>query len=206
MPKEFSPEEKLLNLIRKKKAVSPPPAQPEGPVPQAKKPNKDLPSYLDLTNIIKLEHIKTINMVLFSSLIIIIVYLAIDIFIFSSNAEPMQAHTAKGLSIAIRQEKREIEPLSYYSKDINAKDIFRPLAQSDAGRTKPEVPAEDVMANLSLLGVVSGENPQAIIENKKQKKTFFLRKGQTSGDLKLKEIETDSVTVIYNGEEFTLTM
>ncbi|NQT06340.1 MAG: hypothetical protein HQ575_02260 [Candidatus Omnitrophica bacterium] len=206
MPKEFSPEEKLLNLIRKKKAANPPPAQPERPVPLASKPNRDLPSYLDLTNIIKLEHIKTINMVLFSSLIIIILYLAIDIFIFSSDAVPAQAYTAKDPSHAVRQEKREIEPLSHYSKDINAKDLFRPLAQNDAGGTKPVVPAEDVMSNLSLLGVVSGENPQAIIENKKQKKTIFLKKGQTSGDLKLKEIEADSVTVIYRGEEYTLTM
>jgi type II secretory pathway component PulC len=100
----------------------------------------------------------------------------------------------------------EFEPFSFYSKTLTAKEVFKPLVREEVKRREPEIPIEEIMGSLALLGIVSGETPQAIIEDKKKKRRFFLKEGQTSGGIFLKKIESDAVTVVYKEEEFGLSL
>lgn len=67
-----------------------------------------------------------------------------------------------------------------------------------------KVPKEEIMANLNLLGIITGDNNQAIIEDKSLKKTFFLYKGDSLGELKVYDIKNSAVILDYKGEKIEL--
>jgi hypothetical protein len=213
--KEFSPEEKLLNLIRRKnkdqsapaqEPLKPSPATP-GKKPPLKQERESKPPQviLSLNNIVKLEHIKVLNTVLFSMLVIIILYFLIDIFLIPPKEiailEAGEGRQARAV------EEIELKPYTHYSQGLGSKKVFKSIAREETvTRAQPEVPAEEIIGNLALLGIVTGEIPQAIIEDKKLKKRFFLKEGQSSSGVLLKEIDDGMVTVVYKGEEFNLSL
>jgi len=209
--KDSHPEEKLLNLIKKGKKIEAPrdnnigiTLPKEKPLEFAEKEGLSSAPFLDLNNIFKLEGIRKLNIALFIALIVIILYLFLDIFLIPSTDPDLFAESKvlKGNGAA---KEIEIKPYSYYSEKLR-QEVFKPFVREREVAFKPEIPIEELMANLALLGIVSGDSPQAIIEDKAQRKSFFLREGQSSSGVFLKKIEEDSVTVIYKGEEFSLTM
>jgi hypothetical protein len=56
------------------------------------------------------------------------------------------------------------------------------------------------LINYSLIGIVRGAQPEAIIENKKRKQTYFIRSGETFDRMDLTEIKTHGVVVGFKGE------
>ena len=214
MTKEYSLEEKLLNLIKKKKGTTPPsgsnrapvstpqsaPAAPAGP----ERPIIPAPASLKIGDIALLEKIRLLNIILFSVMVVVVLYFLINLFI--PTSEVMDILDEKFPEISARDTK-EIKPkeYSYYSQKLG-KDIFKPLIKVVTGPVVPSIPLEEIIGNLSLLGIVSGATPQAIIEDKKKKSSYFIAEGQTSSGIKVKEIRDNSVTVIYQGNEFDLSM
>lgn len=216
MAKDFSPEEKLLNLIKQKKRHEP--AVPETPVteeqsPVAVKETAGGPSQketgspfskFNLSNITNLAHIKMLNTVLFAILILIIIYFLVDVLIVPSDKTLVlngERERPQRISGDVDQ-----KPFSYYSKSLSGKEIFKPLVREERSRPSHEAPPEEIISNFALLGIVSGKIPQAIIEDRKQKKRFFLKEGQSSGGLFLHSIDDGTVTVEFRGEEFGLSL
>lgn len=62
----------------------------------------------------------------------------------------------------------------------------------------------DLIKNLNLLGIVSGQKQQVIIEDKKLKKTYFLYQGDYIGEIKIEAIYSDKVVLEYKGEQVHL--
>ena len=56
------------------------------------------------------------------------------------------------------------------------------------------------------MGIVTGENNQAIIEDRNLKKTFFIYKGDSLGELKVYDIKNNAVILDYKGEKIELTI
>ncbi|MDB4349337.1 hypothetical protein OAA99_00105 [Omnitrophica bacterium] len=219
MTKEFSPEEKLLNLIKRKKkddtpsqpeaddapqATQKPAIPPKRPALSREKESGVSPALFAFDNIAKLEHIRIVNVVLFTMLIVVILYFLVDIFLIPPKQiavlKDEEARTPKTIK------EIELEPFSYYSKAFSRKDVFKPLMKDQMKKAAPEIPPEEIIGSLALLGIVTGEIPQAIIEDKKQKRRFFLKEGQSSGGVFLKKIEDGTVTVVYKGEEFNISL
>lgn len=206
--KDLSPEEKLLNLIKKKsrhRLHAGEEKSPDIPVPaEAVSYAVQKQSFMQIDNLLRLENIKTLNMILFFMLLAIIIYFAFDIFMLSDDGlQPVLDEKQP----VVETDEIKYEPYSFYSKEFTGKRVFKLSTKEDAKRfDEPEVPIEELMANFSLLGIVSGENPQVIIEDKSANKTFFLRQGQTAGGLLLKKIEDGTITLIYKGEEFNLSL
>lgn len=69
-----------------------------------------------------------------------------------------------------------------------------------------KVYAEDVKKNYALLGIITGDNNQAIIEDKAIKKTFFLYKGDTIGDMIVEDIKNNMVILDCQGEKVQLSI
>ena len=214
MTKERPPEEKLLNLIKKKKGVAPssganrtPPASPQQAPAAPAGPERPVipgPASLKIGDIALLEKIRLLNIILFSVMVVVVLYFLINLFIPAS--EVMDILDEKFPEISARDIK-EIKPKEYshYSQKLG-KDIFKPLVKIKTGPVVPSIPLEEIIGNLSLLGIVSGATPQAIIEDKKKKSSYFIAEGQTSSGITVKKIGTNSVTVEYQGKEFDLTM
>lgn len=87
-------------------------------------------------------------------------------------------------------------------KDISRRNIFSSLAE------KPEaVPSREIeltIANLKLVGIIWSANPQAMIEDIKENKTFLLGAGEAVGNFKIKKILRDRVIIGKDEQEWEL--
>jgi len=221
--RDISPEERLLRLIRlrtkkedklsaemgKKENASPgtPQAQvSSGSEKSGKSAEGILAQYSALLP--QFKNIIIINKILFGIFVALMLYFLVDYFFLPSvevdgvaTIEPVMEESIEGEPVR--------HPYSYYEKEIAGKDLFKALIKEEPEFTEaPEKEIEDITASLSLLGVVSGANPQAIIQDSAKKKTYFLNAGSKLGEVTLKEILEDEgrVIFIYKGREFDLAM
>ena len=58
----------------------------------------------------------------------------------------------------------------------------------------------DATESLKLVGISWSDNPDAIIEDTKDTKTFFVKIGQKIGDVKVQAIFKDKVVLSYQGK------
>ena len=64
----------------------------------------------------------------------------------------------------------------------------------------------ELVKDLSLLGVVTGSNTQAIIQDKKTHQTFYVSEGEDILEFKVKKIEKAVVILERNGETIKLSL
>ncbi|MBU4589584.1 MAG: hypothetical protein KKG01_01515 [Candidatus Omnitrophica bacterium] len=129
-----------------------------------------------------------INIILAGLMIIILAVFLIDVFTIT--------HTIPELSVNLPEEKEDILPRPR-SFDEDEEDM-------DVVKKPVSISKEEILKDLTLLGIITGEDNQAIIEDKKTKKTQFLYKGDSIGDLKVIDIKDSEVMLDYNGERIEL--
>ena len=97
----------------------------------------------------------------------------------------------------------EVKPYSHYSHSISGRNIFKPQqVEVEQVITGPSV--DEIRARMSLIGIIAGARPQAIIEDKKSGKSSFLYTGGMMGESKIVEIMDDTVILEYKGQRFEL--
>ena len=132
-----------------------------------------------------------INIILIGIIGIVAVIFIADVFIFKK--EPVEAPVIADIRIkepetVVRTPKIQPEPIVEKIEEAPVKRISR----------------EEILGNLNLLGIITGDNNQAIIEDKTLKKTYFLYKGDSFGDLKVYDIKESAVILDYKGEKIEL--
>lgn len=205
MVRDISPEEKLLRLIRRgKKQTSSqdiPQAFPE-PTTSLKPPLKELKSRYPGFQI---QHIKRLLfIVLFiSSAYLVISFLWPIFFIKEINIRPILETEPE---IIKEESPPEVKPYSFYQDTTASRQIFgSPLAElTKSSQTSSDAVGMDIIKDFNLLGIISGENPQAIIEDKKTQKTYYLSKGQSIGEFQVEDIQEGKIILIYKGQRFEL--
>ena len=129
-----------------------------------------------------------INIILIAIIIVIFTVFLLDIFIFKNKVSEIP----QDIQI-IEEEAQPIENnIEGVEEDIN---IAPPVSR---------ISVEEIRANLNVLGIVTGENNQAIIEDKSLNKTFFLYKGDSLGELKVYDIKDNVVILDYKGKKIEL--
>jgi hypothetical protein len=160
-------------------------------------------------------NIKIINTVLYVILAILIGAVGYEIvYARAKEARIAEIVPMKQLASVVRSEPFEdFKPLETYLGDIKKKDIFHPLAAEPIApvavqETVPVVQAgpsiNDLMKDLSLAGIYEGEHAEVMIEDKTQKKTYFLKEGDEIKGMKVKTILKDRVTLQLGTEEADL--
>lgn len=102
--------------------------------------------------------------------------------------------------------------VSYYLEKMGQRDIFRmgavkKVTTAEDGQTTMQVMSSKVLdatENLKLVGISWSSNPDAIIEDTKASKTFFVKPGQRIGEVNIQAIFKDKVILSYQGEETEL--
>ena len=95
------------------------------------------------------------------------------------------------------------KPLEYYVEAVKDKSIFSSAAPAAAA--EPVSIAEaDLAKDINLLGVISGEKPEAVIEDKKIDKVFYVSRGMFIGDYQVQDIQDGKVIVSRDGKRFEL--
>ena len=104
---------------------------------------------------------------------------------------------------------KELKPFSYYSEIISKHQLFKIISAPETkekSKTASTAASLDALKNYSLLGIISGENPQAIIEDKKTKQTLYLQKGQSLGEFKISDIQDGKITLESGGQTAELSI
>ncbi|MFA6216220.1 MAG: hypothetical protein WDL87_01000 [Candidatus Omnitrophota bacterium] len=147
--------------------------------------------------------IKVINIVLFLCVIILSVYFAYSVSQGIKKINPGEWVIPELTKDAnVKQETSRLKDSAYYIGKIQSRDIFK-MGMSDSSSSVNEVissKAAEVMQNLRLVGISWSDNPDVMIEDVKSVRTFFVRKGQMVGDLKVESVFKDKILLRY-GEE-----
>jgi type II secretory pathway component PulC len=119
----------------------------------------------------------------------------------------MPALTQEQLKEPETEENIEVKPYEFYLNGITGRQIFKnsiaSVENAQAGNPLNNVNL-DVVKDLTLIGVVQGANLQAIIEDKKNQKTYYVTKGQFVGEFQIEEIYEGKVIINYKGQKFEL--
>lgn len=95
-----------------------------------------------------------------------------------------------------------LKDISFYLEKIENRDIFKMGPKTSTADINEVISskAAEATQNLKLVGIAWADDPDAIIEDTKQMRTFFVKKGQMIGDIKVESIFRDKVVLRY-GEE-----
>lgn len=210
---KIAPEEKLLKLIKgeKKDAENKEKLPPPVKNINAKQAKEAVASngwfeFLDRSGWLgRIEKISLINRVLTIIVVIVLGYLIYE-FIF---AEPEKIEIESSAAVEKSETKSEeqlaqMSEYSHYSSKIGTRDLFKPLEIQEAEKQQTTTAFAELVKNLALIGIISGPSPQAIIEDKAAQKTYFLNEKDRIGDVIIKKIGENSVTLSYQEEETEL--
>jgi hypothetical protein len=210
MQKDINPEERLLRLIRNKNKEG---SGSTSAVSQTSLSDKS--KYISklfqkqiLQRLAKdffqnIFSLKKLKLFLISLIIIFLGYGVFELFFFREGSVE---HLKSAGKIDLKPEIKEVplpQPSSfdYYANKMNKRDIFTP---SFVQEQSVQSPYQAQIANLRLTGIVVDKQPQAIIEDTKLKKTYFLYKGDYIADMRVEEISESKVILSYSGERFEL--
>jgi len=95
---------------------------------------------------------------------------------------------------------------SAYLEKVTSRDIFNIVEKKKTTPLEKAVSEEamEALKDLRLVGISWSENPDAMIEDTKAMRTFFVKRGQMIRDFKVKAIFKDRVVLIYKDEEVEL--
>jgi hypothetical protein len=153
--------------------------------------------------------ISSINLVLVAGIAFLLVYFFIN---FSSSLNRLKT----GISIKeisnitstkeqIIKEVSALRGLPYYMDKINKRDIFK-RADKQEEYAEPVFSSKfaELTSNLRLAGISWSDNPDAMVEDTKLGKTYFVQIGANVGELKVENIQKDKIVLRYNKELFEL--
>jgi type II secretory pathway component PulC len=201
MRDNIPPEEKLLRLIKGHKAKNIPAAEQSAPSDTPLKSAARAFAGLSVKKYLSFSWQKIIFFGFFASCI----YLA------ASFAYPwLSAKKIRFPEVvqkkAIQQKiepKQEMKPFEFYLEAITNRTIFANTARQDT-QQPAGIASADLIKDINLVGIISGDNPQAVIEDKKAQKTYYVSKGQSIGELQIEDIQEGKIILNYSGQKYEL--
>lgn len=223
MHKDISPEEKLLSIIKGKRnktadALAPKAEEKGSDTATAALQASKIDDYIAAllknnflkNNIFDPGALKVFNKYMIIILIITTLYFFIDLLLVNPShkaADTISRVSASRMLTPLAREALPIETRNYshYSNKITGKNTFSSASYGQSeSQESGAASGEPADGNLGLVGIVPGENPQAIIEDKKNQKTYYLSKGQSANDITVQEIKEDKTILEYKGKRVTL--
>jgi hypothetical protein len=111
-------------------------------------------------------------------------------------------NTASGSAAEMLGLKRAV---AYYLDKVAVRDIFKLGPKNPlAAKGGPSEKALEATKNLKLVGISWSDNPDAMIEDSKTMRTFFVKRGDVVGDIKVEAIFKDKVVLNFAGEDVDL--
>lgn len=95
----------------------------------------------------------------------------------------------------------QIPGIDSYLGPVSGKNIF--AAQEAVVQSAVQMGVND-LADLQLVGIISGDNPQAVIEDRRSQKSFYVNKGQLIGDFRVNDILEKKVILSRQGRQYEL--
>ncbi|MFC1624072.1 type II secretion system protein N [Candidatus Omnitrophota bacterium] len=146
----------------------------------------------------------TINRALIIILVISLGYLIYDV-AFPGQKEELGPRMDSMVDMESKEESLslDIKDYSAYSEKIKRRDLFQAPVRVTT-KTAPSTP--DLSSRFSLVGIMAGAEPQAIIEDKETQKTYYLYKGQSFNEVNVVEINRSKAILDYKGTKIILVL
>ncbi len=122
---------------------------------------------------------------------------------FSGTGKIDISETESATKAEARRPALAIKPYDFYLGVVKNRQIFGGAAGQNQ-QTRVSGASLNLIKDLSLIGIISGDNPQAVIENKKTQKTYYLNKGQFLDDFLVEDIQGGKVILNLNNQRFEL--
>lgn len=199
MRESLSPEEKLLRLIRGQKKVEKPAQPAQVQVYQAKKQEfyRLAPKFLNLENTQK-----ALLVIFIISCVYLLISLIYPLFI-PKNAPLVKIDegnaSAEKTTFAIKA-----KPYEFYAEAAGNRQLFGTIASQNAQGAAPVILGNELIKDINLIGILSGDNPQAVIEDKRAQKTYYVSKNQFVSQFQVEDIQEGKIILISNGQRFEL--
>lgn len=158
--------------------------------------------------------VKILNDILRACVVAMAVYLTLSVFISLVNMNKVHRLGSEAIGRSEKYDSPEEmtiikKAVSYYLEKIGQRDIFKMGVKKVTVSTKKEVktPSSAIMEatqNLKLVGISWSNDPDAMIEDTKLMRTYFIKRGGSIGDIKIQAMFKDKVILSYGGEEIEL--
>lgn len=196
MKENILPEEKLLKLIRKdtknKGAGGAPEAGTEKAAALTGRLKQKYLVHLNIRSVVFIFFVFSCVYFLWS-----ITYPLIGFKKINAGNIPLGRNTAFRATAHL-----EIKPFQYYRDGIANRQIFK--IASGVSDAPVNVPKVEAIRDFSLVGIISGKNPQAIVQDSKTQKTYYLNKGQAIGEYSVEDILPDKIILNSAGQRYEL--
>lgn len=152
-------------------------------------------------------NIKAVNMLFFALIAVITLYYLNGI---SNSLKKIRNINLGDLvsaknELSASKENSRLNPFPYYLEQVKKRDIFR------MGQKPPQDGSEVISSkaaeagqSLKLVGISWSNLPDAMIEDTKAGKTFFVKKGQIVNDFVVEAIYKEKVVLKYGAESIEL--
>lgn len=207
MQENISPEEKLLNLIKKggnDKKETPPqepkqeePPKVSGTIPR-KKRLKGIKSFAILNKFLVICVLGTIGYMVFSYL-----------YAYKPETQIPERVELKREGEIGEGTPKPPPPLSHYTDTMSSRQMFKLYEvpkPTPTGPPKPKVTLQQLLGGYTFVGIIFGDVPQAIVEEKRSGQSFYLTAGQFLGEIKVEKIERGKITVSYEDERMDISI
>jgi hypothetical protein len=139
-------------------------------------------------------------------------------FYFISNLFTSLISLKKMPNLLLEVKKDDLKPLSlqeasvskkavsYFLEKVRARDIFK-MHVDKVPKTVIKGPSSGIIEatqHLKLVGISWSNDPDAMIEDTKALRTFFVKRGELIGEIKVQAIFRDKIILSYGGEEIEL--
>jgi hypothetical protein len=208
----ITPEEHLLNLIKngkgKIKEISSEEEKVKTPVSHDL-PNNEKQTVYAPKKIIKnkVKYIILVNKILLAGLFFAFVYMITNwVFPFKAKNK-IGERTDTGIKEGVGEEITEgSHPVQYYEDSMNKRQLFKifETPKPKPVEQKPKVTLQQVLSGYTFVGIIFGDSPQAIVEDKKSGQSYYLTEGQMLGEIKIEKVEQGKVTVSYGEETMSI--
>jgi hypothetical protein len=161
--------------------------------------------------------VKAVNRVLILCIFLLFFYLAGSIYLSAMDLGRMPdieytIDDAKEVAVTPAHMSVLKDKVSYYLERAQQRDIFKmgipevmvEEAEIEEPVAAPTSQAIDAISALRLVGISWSAEPDAMIEDTRTMRTYFVHKGQTIGDIIVEAIFKDKVVLSYKGEEVEL--
>lgn len=201
----ISPEEKLLRLIRAPKKNSPLSAgeTAKAALPQGARARSGFKFSAPWGKGVFLANRDKIILGLFISSCLYLAGVFIYPFIFLKGIKLPKVEAVPPQGSSEEALRQNAESLQQYLEAAGGKKIFGAAPGTAAGEPRSGAEVQSVK-DINVVGIISGVKPQAIIEDKKNQKTYYVNKGQYVGEFLVEDIQEGKIIINARGQRLEL--
>ncbi len=200
----LTPEEKLLRLIKGVKAKKDMPHETLGIERPGQEERTGKFNYIGKAY----KHLtpRVIENIIIITLIISAGYFVVScLYPFLGNkAIDLGKYLPESIVLEQPQVSEENNLLEQYLGAVNRRRAFKSI-DFTSGQL-PLAASGDIAKDFVLVGIISGSSPQAIIEDKKSGKAYYVVKGQFIGQYMLEDILDGKIILKINGQSFEISI